>query len=101
MQPYAMRYRLFSDVRAGRDFNAIEDTKLQKSAVWGERKFTHAVVRLGMLLRGALGITPAAIIDETIDEALMAKEEVVRRNVDRQQGSPPHFLSYRSIKFLK
>ncbi|CAG8491134.1 4077_t:CDS:2 [Ambispora gerdemannii] len=58
-----------------------EDKKLQKSAIWDERKFVRTVVRLGMLLQGIHDKAPANIID-AIDEALIAREEVIRRNVE-------------------
>jgi len=51
------------------------------SAIWGERKFLRAVVRLGMQLRGTLNVSPANITDEAIDEALIARNEVIKRNM--------------------
>ncbi|CAG8469262.1 12815_t:CDS:2 [Ambispora gerdemannii] len=70
------------DVRARKTLMSHEDKKLQKSAIWGERKFVRTVVRLGMLLHGMHGKAPANIIDEAIDEALITREEVIRRNVE-------------------
>jgi hypothetical protein len=99
-QSYNDKLKLFVDIRANKDANKNEDTKLQKAAIWGERKFLRAVVRLGMLLRGTHGIAPANITDEAIDEALVARDEVIRRNTD-QQKSKSHTLSFRSSKDLQ
>ena len=46
----------------------------------GERKFLRTVVHLGMLFRGTHGIAPVNIIDEAIDEALVARGEVIKHN---------------------
>ena len=53
----------------------IRNLSIQLSG--GERKFLRAVVCLGMQLRGTLNVSPANITDEAIDEALIAKNEVI------------------------
>jgi transposase len=78
-----------------------KDTKLQKMAVWGERKFCRMVVRIGMLLRGCFGKAPANITDEAIDEALTARDEIIKRNAQRGQGTAANHLSFRSGKALR
>ena len=72
-QPIKDKLKLYADVHVGKDVNELEDKKLQKSCVWGERKFIRTVVRIGMLLQGTHGKVPANIIDEAIDEALTAR----------------------------
>ena len=72
-QPIKDKLKLYTDVRVGKDVNEHEDKKLQKSCVWGERKFVRIIVRIGMLLQGTHGKAPANIIDEAIDEALTAR----------------------------
>ena len=72
-QPIEDKLKLYTDVRVGKDVNEHEDKKLQKSCVWGERKFVRTIVRIGMLLQGTHGKVPANIIDEAIDEALIAR----------------------------
>ena len=47
---------LFNDIRAEKNVNKVNDKKLINSAIWGERKFMRAIVRLGMLLCGILDI---------------------------------------------
>ena len=75
-----------------------------QASIWGERKFCRAIVRLGMLLRGIpLGndrIVPANIIDEAIDQALIARNEVIKRNTEHFVHSV-HALSFRSYKALR
>lgn len=93
------RMKLFLDIKAGKDSTYEEDNKLQQSAVWGERKFARAVVRLSMLLRGTFNVAPANITDESIDEALTAKEEVIKRNAEKR--GVVHSLSFRSLKSLR
>ena len=56
-----------------------------RAAIWGERKFLRAVVRLGMQLRGTVNVSPVNITDEAIDEALTARNEVINRNTQRAQ----------------
>src|SRR5437588_2000826 len=51
-QPIKDKLKLYADVHVGKDVNELEDKKLQKSCVWGERKFIRTVVRSGMLLQG-------------------------------------------------
>jgi len=99
-QPYRDKLKLFADIRANKDANRNEDTKLQKAAIWGERKFLRTVVHLGMLFRGTHGIAPVNIIDEAIDEALVARGEVIKRNT-ANQGSKSHTLSFWSCKDLQ
>jgi hypothetical protein len=72
-QPIKDKLKLYADVRVGKDVNEREDKKLQKSCVWGERKFVRTIVHIGMLLQGTHGKAPANIIDEAIDEALTAR----------------------------
>ena len=72
-QPIEDKLKLYADVHVGKDVNEREDKKLQKSCVWGERKFVRTIVRIGMLLQGTHGKAPANIIDEAIDEALTAR----------------------------
>lgn len=98
-QSLKKKLELFTDIQASKDSSREEDIKIQKAAVWGERKFLRAVVRLDMLLRGTYGIAPVNIIDEAIDEALFAKDEVIKRNTN-QQGFISHTLSLRSRKDL-
>ncbi|GET65303.1 hypothetical protein GLOIN_2v1486406 [Rhizophagus irregularis DAOM 181602=DAOM 197198] len=52
-----------------------QQSQILNDAVWEERKFARAVVWLGMLLRGTVGVAPVTITDESIDEALTTKEE--------------------------
>jgi hypothetical protein len=91
---------LYNDIRAGINVDEVNDKKLINSAIWGERKFMRAVVRLGMLLRGTLNVAPANITDEAIDEALIARSEVIKRNTKRVQGEPINSLSFRTYKDL-
>jgi hypothetical protein len=98
-QSLKKKLELFTDIQASKDSSREEDIKIQKAAVWGERKFLRAVVRLDMLLRGTYGIAPVNIIDEAIDEALFAKDEVIKWNTN-QQGFISHTLSLRSRKDL-
>ena len=51
-----------------------------------------------MRLRGCFGAAPANITDEAIDEALVAREETIKRNMQRKPGAPSHRLSFRSRK---
>jgi hypothetical protein len=74
---HKQKLSLFSDIQAGIDVDKVNDKKLINSAIWGERKFLRAVVHLGMQLRGTLKVSPANITDEAIDEALIAKNEVI------------------------
>ncbi|KAG9304556.1 hypothetical protein G9A89_020120 [Geosiphon pyriformis] len=56
------KLKLYTNIWGGKDANEHEDKKLQKAAIWGERKFMRTAV------------SPANIIDE----ALVATEEVVK-----------------------
>jgi IS605 OrfB family transposase len=89
------------DVRKDQDIDEIEDVKLQKACIWGERKFCRMVVRIGILLRGCFGQAPANITNEAIDEALEARNEVIKQNMQRVPGTPAHHLSFRSRKELR
>ena len=98
---HKQKLSLFSDIRAGIDVDKVNDKKLINSAIWGERKFLRAVVRLGMQLRGTLNVSPANITDEAIDEALIAKNEVINRNIQRAQNESVSSLSLRTCKNLR
>ncbi|KAG9287903.1 hypothetical protein G9A89_017498 [Geosiphon pyriformis] len=45
---------------------------------------------------GCLGSTPANITDEAIYQALTARDEIIKRNTQLQQGAPTHHLSFLS-----
>jgi hypothetical protein len=45
---HQQKLSLFSDIQAGINVDKVNDKKLINSAIWGERKFLRAVVRLGM-----------------------------------------------------
>ncbi|CAB5332823.1 unnamed protein product [Rhizophagus irregularis] len=80
-----------------------QQSQILNDADWEERKFARAVVWLGMLLRGTVGVAPVTITDESIDEALTTKEEVyiyiyIKRNAEKQ--GVVHPLSLRSLKSL-
>jgi IS605 OrfB family transposase len=92
------KYSFFNDVRAGKDADQQKDAALRRAAVWGEQKFCRITVRVGMLLQGSFGFAPANITDEAIDEALAARDEVIKRNMQRETGAPSHHLSFRSRK---
>ncbi|CAB5171187.1 unnamed protein product [Rhizophagus irregularis] len=47
----------------------------------------RVVVRLGMLLRGTLNVASANIIDKAIDEVLIARSKVIKRNTKRARVS--------------
>jgi hypothetical protein len=98
---HQQKLSLFNDIRAGKNVDKVNDKKLINSAIWGERKFMRAVVRLGMLLRGTLNVAPANITDEAIDEALTARSEVIKRNTKRAQGESINSLSFRTYKDLR
>jgi hypothetical protein len=51
-----------------------------------------------MLFRGTVGVAPGTITNESIDEALTTKEEVIKRNAEKQ--GVVHPLSLRSLKSL-
>ncbi len=71
---------------------------LRRAAVWGEQKLCRLAVRVGMQLRSCFGVAPANITDEAIDEALAARDETIKRNMQRKPGAPSHHLSFRSHK---
>ena len=80
-QPIADKLKLYADVRVGKDINEREDKRLQRSCIWGERKFVRTVVRIGMLLQDTHGKAPANIIDEAIDEALATRDKIINQNI--------------------
>jgi len=100
-QPIKDKLKLYADVHVGKDVNELEDKKLQKSCVWGERKFIRTVVRIGMLLQGTHGKVPANIIDEAIDEALTARDNIINHNVGSNTNQQSSSLSFRSRKDLR
>ncbi|RGB41763.1 hypothetical protein C1646_662756 [Rhizophagus diaphanus] len=61
------------DVKEGKDPDE-KDKKLQRSCVWGERKFLQTVVWLGIRLKGLHNEVSANMIDESIDEVLVIKQ---------------------------
>src|ERR1043165_846346 len=58
---YKQKLFLFSDIRVEIDVDKVNDKKLINSAIWDERKFLRAVVRLGMQLYKTLKVFPANI----------------------------------------
>lgn len=91
------KLKLYVDIKEGKDPNE-KDKKLQRSCVWGERKFLRTVVWLGLRLKGLHDKVPANVIDESIDEALIAKENVIQRNSKETKKSS---LSFKSKKDLR
>lgn len=57
----------------------------------------RVVVRLGMLLRGTLNVASANIIDKAIDEVLIARSKVIKRNTKRARGESINSLSFRKL----
>ncbi|KAG9302327.1 hypothetical protein G9A89_008819 [Geosiphon pyriformis] len=82
------KLKLRTDVWAGKNANEHEDENFRKAAIWGEFKFVRTVVCLGMLLQVNI-----------IDEALIAREQVIKRNANRQ-GLSAHSI-VRSRKDLQ
>ena len=78
---HKQKLSLFSNIRAGIDVDKVNDKKLINLAIWNERKFLRAVVRLRMQLCETLKVSPANIIDEAINETLIAKNEVINQNI--------------------
>jgi hypothetical protein len=60
----------------------------------------RVVVRLGMLLRGTLNVASANIIDKAIDEVLIARSKVIKRNTKRARGESINSLSFRTCDKL-
>jgi len=58
------------------------------------------MVRIGMLLQGTHGKVPANIIDEAIDEALTARENVIKHNIGLNTNQQSSSLSFQSRKDL-
>jgi len=92
------KFSLFNDIRAEKDADKRKDMALQRAAVWGEQKFCRTAIRVEMQLRGCFGVAPANITDEAIDEALTARNETIKRNMQREPGAPSHHLSFRTRK---
>jgi len=82
-------------------YSNIEDEDLRKKCVWGERKFLRTVVRIRLSLQGYLNEVPANIIDETVDEALFARANVIKKNAERGDEEGVSRLSFKSKKDLK
>jgi len=91
-QTFEKKCELYSD---------IEDEDLRKKCVWGERKFLRTVVRIRLSLQGYLNEVPANIIDETVDEALFARANVIKKNAERGDEEGVSRLSFKSKKDLK
>src|ERR1044071_9260448 len=58
-----------------------EKLKLQRSCVSEESKFLQTGVWLGLCLKGLHNEVPANVIDESIDEALVARKNVIQKNL--------------------
>ncbi|RUO95727.1 hypothetical protein BC936DRAFT_143356 [Jimgerdemannia flammicorona] len=80
--------RLDHDVRSEKDGDDQENTKLQKMAVWGECKFYRIVIYIRILLQGCFRQAPANITNETIDEALVARDENIKCNIQHIPETP-------------
>jgi hypothetical protein len=91
------KLKLYVDVKEGKDPDE-KDKKLQRSCVWGERKFLQTVVWLGLRLRGLHNEVPANVIDENIDEALVARKNVIQKNLEATKKSS---LSFKTKKDLQ
>ncbi|CAG8638814.1 13991_t:CDS:2 [Cetraspora pellucida] len=86
------KLKLYIDVKEGKDFNE-KDKKLQRSCVWGERKFLRTVVWLELRVKGLHDKVPANIIDECIDEALIARKNIIQKNLKETKKSSLSFKS--------
>ena len=91
------KLKLYADVKEGKDPKE-EDKKLRKSCVWGERKFLRTVVWLELHLKGLHDKVPANVIDESIDEALTARQNIIQKNSEEIKKSS---LSFKSKKDLR
>jgi hypothetical protein len=54
-----------------------------------------------MLLCGILNVAPANIIDEAIDEALTARNEIIKHNIQHVQNESVNSLSFQTCKDLQ
>ena len=91
------KLKLYVDVKERKDPDE-KDKKLQRSCVWREHKFLQTVVWLGLRLRGLHNEVPANVIDESIDEALVARKNVIQKNLEATKKSS---LSFKSKKDLQ
>ena len=83
-QTLSEKLKLHIDVKEEKDSDE-KDKKLQRSCIWEECKFLQTVVWLGLHLRGLHNEVPANVIDESIDEALMARKNVIQKNLKLRQ----------------
>ncbi|CAG8632294.1 10374_t:CDS:2, partial [Gigaspora rosea] len=99
IKPYTLneKLKLYTDIKEGKDLNE-KDKKLRRSCVWGERKFLRTVVWLELRLKGLYDKVPANIIDESIDDALIARKNIIQKNLKDTKKS---FLSFKSKKDLR
>ncbi|RIB15710.1 hypothetical protein C2G38_2092681, partial [Gigaspora rosea] len=99
IKPYTLneKLKLYTDIKEGKDLNE-KDKKLRRSCVWGERKFLRTVVWLELRLKGLHDKVPANIIDESIDDALIARKNIIQKNLKDTKKS---FLSFKSKKDLR
>ncbi|CAG8531374.1 3271_t:CDS:2 [Cetraspora pellucida] len=91
------KLKLYINVKEGKYFNK-KNKKLQRSCVWEECKFLRTVVWLELRVKGLHDKVPANIIDESIDEALIARKNIIQKNLKETKKSS---LSFKSKKDLR